>query len=118
MPQLDVLQRNEEYLPPEQEVIPFQDGTLEFLKGPLMLLAGTSDARLNSRLAKEPEPSTTSLLWGALRQLGLSSITTGMRNTGGLRDVLQRGMDGRKSGSQAGFMASPVMPYDHWEWGN
>ena len=103
--------------------VPFQRGTLEPLKAPLMMLAGWSDSATNSKLAKEETPNQGSLILGALRQLGLSSITTGMRNIGGMRDALQRGMDGGSLGSQAGFVASPLVPYsgtERWirQWAN
>ena len=91
--------------------VPFQRGTLEPLKAPLMMLAGWSDAAMDSKLAKEDAPSQGDLMMGALRQLGLSSITTGMRNIGGMRDALQRGMDGKSLTSQAGFSAAPLAPY-------
>jgi hypothetical protein len=96
------------------ETIPFKKGPLEFITAPLMLLGGASDARLNSKLAKEPEAGTGPQIIGALRQLSLSSITTGMRNAVGIRDSLQQmGQDNKADqfGSSAGFMVSPIMPW-------
>jgi len=92
-------------------VIPFQRGTLEPLKAPLMMLAGVSDATMDSKLKKEEALRPEMALWGAMKQLGLASITTGMRNIGGMRDSLQRGMTVNKLGSQAGFSLSPLLPY-------
>ena len=95
--------------------LPYQRGTLEPLKAPLMMLAGWTDAAMESKMRKEPAPELTNQILGALRQLGLSSITTGMRNIGGMRDALQRGMDAGTLGSQAGFIASPLVPYSGTE---
>jgi len=100
------------------EIIPFKKGPLEFINAPLMLLGGANDARLNSKLAKNPVAETRDLVMGAIRQLGLSSITTGMRNAVGIRDSLQQmGQDSRldQFGSSAGFMVSPVMPWSGTE---
>ena len=100
------------------EIIPFKKGPLEFINAPLMLLGGANDARLNSKLAKEPATETRDLVMGAIRQLGLSRITTGMRNAVGIRDSLQQmGQDNRldQFGSSAGFMVTPVMPWSGTE---
>jgi hypothetical protein len=102
--------------------LPYQRGTLEPLKAPLMMLAGWTDAAMESKMRKEPAPELPNQIWGALRQLTLASITTGMRNIGGMRDAVQRGMDASTFGSQAGFIASPLVPYSgslRWirQWG-
>lgn len=98
------------------ETIPFKKGPLEYLTAPLMLLAGSNDARLNSKLAKEPVPETRDLVIGAIRQLGISSLTTGMQNVAGFRETLQNmgqnnDWSGKQLESSLGFMASPIVPY-------